>query len=94
MHYPWQSQQWQQLHQANSQQRLPHALLFTGIAGTGKTHFAHVFSQALLCEQTNPDQSACLQCHACRLVEGGAHPDVRWITPEKRRPCHQGRSNS
>ena len=44
--YPWQSSAWQQLQLLR--ERLPHAILFHGEAGTGKADFIECFAQALL----------------------------------------------
>lgn len=82
MKFPWQKKQWQQLWQAKQEQRLPHALLFTGMAGIGKTQFADSFVCALLCQELAAEE-ACGQCHACRLIAGKAHPNVLWVAPEK-----------
>lgn len=81
--YPWQSAQWQQVWQATVEQRLPHALLLSGMAGLGKAHFADCFSRALLCQSVTPDGVYCNVCHMCQLVEGRAHPNVLWVQPEK-----------
>jgi DNA polymerase-3 subunit delta' len=86
MIFTWQKVQWQQLWQAQQAQRLPHALLFAGITGTGKTQFAQLFCQAILCQQTISvagQQQACAVCHACQLVQNKTHPNLLWIEPEK-----------
>lgn len=83
MIFSWQEQQWQKLWQAKQDNRLPHALLFAGIAGTGKHIFAKHFTLALLCQQVSVQGMPCEKCHACRLVESGVHPNVMWVTPEK-----------
>jgi DNA polymerase-3 subunit delta' len=83
MVFPWQQQQWQHLSRLKSENRLPHALLFTGQVGTGKTIFADQFSRALLCQQLTADHQPCDACHACRLIQGRAHPNVMWLEPEK-----------
>jgi len=44
--YPWQQSSWQQLQQLR--ERLPHAILFHGPEGIGKTRFAERFAKALL----------------------------------------------
>jgi DNA polymerase III subunit delta' len=80
MVFPWQTQQWQQLLQSKEKNRLPHALLLTGMTSTGKAHFAHEFTRALLCYKTG--EEGC-DCHACRLIVGRTHPNVLWIEPEK-----------
>jgi len=81
--YPWQADQWDYLLRLKQQNRLPHALLFAGIAGTGKAIFADRFSRLLLCQQPTLSNQPCYHCHACRLIEGRAHPNVLWIEPEK-----------
>jgi len=84
MIFSWQMQIWQKLWQARRAERLPHALLFSGIPGIGKTSLAEHFSRALLCQQpTDKIEIACQTCHACRLISGGVHPNCLWITPEK-----------
>ena len=83
MIYPWQTQQWQQLWQVKMENRLPHALLFTGVEGVGKAVFAEHFVRSLLCPKAATQGDACHQCHACRLVTGNTHPNVLRIIPEK-----------
>ena len=80
MIYPWQTRQWQQLAAQRQQNRLPHALLFQGPAGTGKKHFAHELAGALLCRQVE-DGAACGGCDACKLLNAGTHPDLRVLAP-------------
>lgn len=82
MIFPWQAQQWQTLKQAQLAERLPHALLLSGPEGMGKATFADEWSRVMLCQAVT-DGMPCHACHACRLIEGRAHPNVRWIEPEK-----------
>ncbi len=84
MIFPWQHKVWQSLWQAVSANRLPHALLLTGMPGIGKSQFAERFTAALLCAQsteTNPNTEC--DCKPCRLVKQHAHPNVLRIEPEK-----------
>ena len=83
MIFPWQQKEWRQLCRAKESGRLPHALLFSGLAGIGKTQLADYFSRLLLCQQFQTEYDPKCQCHSCRLAEGRAHPNVLWITPEK-----------
>lgn len=46
--YPWQQTVWQHLTKLHQTNRLPHALLFSGIAGIGKKHCAELFAATLL----------------------------------------------
>ena len=60
--------------------RIVHALLFTGPRGTGKRTAANWFSQAMLC---SGESRPCGVCPACKRFLAGAHPDVRYVRPEK-----------
>lgn len=61
-------------------EKIPHALLFAGQAGLGKTRVAREFFKALNCEETPGD--GCDHCRCCRKVEAGTHPDLWTFTPE------------
>ena len=78
--YPWQAEPWQQLQQMRA--RLPHAILFHGPEGVGKTAFAEAFAQSLLCESPKPDGHACGTCIACGWFTQYSHPDYRRVRPE------------
>ncbi|MBF8178926.1 DNA polymerase III subunit delta' [Herminiimonas contaminans] len=78
--YPWQQASWQQLQQLR--ERLPHAILFHGAEGIGKTAFAEAFAQSLLCETPGPDGHACGSCDACGWFVQYSHPDYRRVRPE------------
>ena len=78
--YPWQQQPWQQLQQMRA--RLPHAILFHGAAGIGKSDFIERFAQALLCESVQPDGHACGTCASCGWFLQHNHPDYRRVRPE------------
>ncbi|TVO70478.1 DNA polymerase III subunit delta' [Sedimenticola selenatireducens] len=80
---PWQMDQWQRLYDAKQRGRLPHALLLTGGAGLGKSHFAHLLAASLLCTDVQDNGMPCGACKACRLVQADTHPDFTLITPEE-----------
>ena len=75
-----------------NQASVPHALLFTGKPGIGKTTTAQAFAAALNCDQTpgahHPeDQSPnppvpCGMCASCRRIAAGNHPDVIVVAPQ------------
>ena len=78
--YPWQESSWQQLQQLR--QRMPHAILFHGAAGIGKSDFIERFAQGLLCEAVLPTGHACGQCASCGWFTQHNHPDYRRVRPE------------
>jgi len=77
---PWQESAWQQLQLLR--QRLPHAILFHGPAGIGKTVFAERFAQSLLCEAPEASGHACGRCASCGWFVQYSHPDYRRVRPE------------
>ena len=62
------------LREAILKEKLPHAYLFTGIPGVGKTSTAKALLMALNCPETPPGES-CGACPACRQVSSGNSPD-------------------
>jgi len=83
MIYSWQTQEWEQLGRLRKENRLPHALLFTGPAGVGKRALAQIFARLVLCQNSQDVDSACGACHACHLTQAGSHPDFRQVQPEE-----------
>lgn len=59
--------------------QLSHAYLFTGSAEADKKQAALFLAQAANC---GADNRPCGSCPACRQIELGVHPDVRWIVPD------------
>ncbi len=55
---------------------MAHTWLLTGPPGSGRATSARAFAAALAC-----DLGGCGNCHQCRLVLGGAHPDVDVVVP-------------
>lgn len=65
-----------------SSDRVSHAYLFCGSAGSNKTQAAYAFARAILCEG-----DPCADCEgctsqACRHIVRKAHPDVHYLAPE------------
>lgn len=57
--------------------RLPTTAMFAGPAGIGKRLVANRIARSLLCERAI--FGGCDECHACRLVLHGNHPDLKTI---------------
>ena len=58
-------------------ERVTHAYLFAGPAGSNKTQSAYALAAALLCES-----HGCAACAVCERVKARKHPDVRYFAPE------------
>lgn len=59
--------------------RLPHALLFSGPQGTGKSTMALLIAQFLNCTAHAPP---CEDCIPCKGIAGGKYPDVVVVEAE------------
>ena len=57
--------------------RVTHAYLFTGPAGSNKTQAAYALAAALICKD-----GGCLACDECERIKRRKHPDVRYFAPE------------
>ncbi|GAB3054385.1 DNA polymerase III subunit delta' [Virgibacillus ainsalahensis] len=61
--------------------RISHAYLLQGARGTGKEAIALLIAKGLFCENKSGVEP-CHECHACKRIASGNHPDVHWIKPE------------
>ena len=61
--------------------KISHAYILSGEAGMGRKSLAHAFALTLLCEKGG--SQPCMECHACRQVLSGNHPDLIHVTHEK-----------
>jgi DNA polymerase-3 subunit delta' len=69
------------LKQVISRQKMPHAYLFAGIPGVGKTRTAMALTMALNCRNA-VGGNGCGQCPACRQMMGGNFADFLSIGPD------------
>ena len=60
--------------------KIPHALIFEGMAKLGKRTLAVNFIKQLFCEQ----EKTCGRCRACLSVDKEIHPDLFLISPQKK----------
>lgn len=79
--YPWHEALWERWHRTLDEGRLPHALLFTGLPGTGKRRFARRLAAAHLCD--GEGGRPCGQCRGCQWLAAGSHPDLLVLEPEE-----------
>ncbi len=71
------------LERAIKSNRLPHALLFHGPDGVGKTALALEMAKAVLCQQS---ELYCDKCSDCKRTAQLSHPDVILIFPAPSEP--------
>ncbi|MFC1884929.1 DNA polymerase III subunit delta' [Thermodesulfobacteriota bacterium] len=69
------------LMKAMAKEKLPHAYLFTGIPGIGKTSTARALAMALNCPDTS-DGESCGKCPSCRQMLGVNSPDFLIVKRE------------
>lgn len=74
--YPWQEAAWQYL--TGQFGRLPHAMLFAGVAGIGKRAFVYRFVAWALCHNKPADAHApaCGHCESCQWLIAQTHPNL------------------
>jgi DNA polymerase-3 subunit delta' len=76
---PWQHEL--AAHWLKRKEKLPHALLIHGLAGTGKRQFARALAASLLCEDAQA-LVACGHCTSCQWIAAGNHPDLALLRPQ------------
>lgn len=79
--YPWLLPVWQRWQSMLATDAIPHAILCSAASGTGIENVVSKLVSAIVCK--NSDDDACGFCHSCELSQGGHHPDIHWVLPEK-----------
>ena len=70
----------QRLRKLVEEDRVPHAMLFTGPQGSGKMALALAFASYLLCAHRY-DGDSCGACPQCAMLRKWAHPDLHFSYP-------------
>lgn len=60
--------------------RLPHAIILEGPAGSGKKTLALYLAKAFMCAADTPP---CNCCNCCKTLSAGSHPDYTFFQAEK-----------
>lgn len=83
LHLPWHNEVWQRLVTARRENRIPHALLLSGVPGVGKSLLASRLALSLICPHPDSSGDACRRCADCHQVLAGCHPDFQQARPEE-----------
>jgi DNA polymerase III subunit delta' len=78
---PWHEELWNKIASMFERNRMPHALLFHGLQGMGKRHFAKRLANVLLCEKKAFNTGPCNSCKHCRLFDSSNLPGYMIIEP-------------
>lgn len=63
--------------------RLPHAILLSGVQGSGKEELVLWLGSNLLCQfASSSEQKPCGQCKSCHLAKNKTHPDLLEVDTE------------
>lgn len=62
------------------EEKIPHALLFTGQEGVGKLATAIAFAQYINCQNSN-EHDSCNTCPSCHKYNHLIHPDLHFVFP-------------
>ncbi|MEP7265088.1 MAG: hypothetical protein ABI772_11350 [Bacteroidota bacterium] len=76
---------------AVKESRVSHALLISGLEGTGGLPLALAMAQYLTCENPGVDES-CGKCPSCLKNQKMVHPDVHYSFPVVKEPSREAKS--
>jgi len=68
---------------AIEKERLSQAYIFEGAPDEEKMELALYLAKKLLCKSEDPAMRPCCECHACKMVDSGNHPDCIILQHEK-----------
>ena len=85
------------LQRAFAADKVPHAYIFAGPEGVGKSKTAREWAKLLLCSNAvieNGFADSCSSCQSCRLLEAGPHPDFNDLYKELIRFTKEGKDKT
>ncbi|MGL9734013.1 MAG: DNA polymerase III subunit delta' [Symbiopectobacterium sp.] len=80
--YPWLNRLYRQLIEGYQEGRAHHAIFLHVLPGMGGESLVYALSRRVLCQKPKGMKS-CGECHSCKLMVAGTHPDWYAISPEK-----------
>ena len=78
------------LQRALQQDRLPHAILFSGPAGVGKEAMAMELAKAIFCKTDG--ERPCDECSNCHRIQAFQHPDFTFLFPSSAKSIDEERA--
>ena len=66
-------------------EKLPHAFIFSGTRGTGKTTLARILAKAINCTNSKKNSEPCGKCDSCLSIENGSSIDFQEVDAASRR---------
>jgi len=82
--YPWLNAPYRHILARYQEGHGHHALLLHAAKGSGESSLCYALARWLICQRPQGIKS-CGQCHSCRLMLAGTHPDFYQPEPEKGR---------
>ena len=66
-------------------EKLPHAFIFSGTRGTGKTTLARILAKAINCTDSKKNSEPCGKCDSCLSIDNGSSIDFQEVDAASRR---------
>jgi len=76
--------QWDFLKKIAEEGNVPQCMIFSGMKHLNKKETAQNFVKLLNCQVDDFQKKPCGKCFSCKLIERKKHPDIIFISPEKK----------